>query len=93
MRLFTIILLASVLLIETLGGSAKILPSVSITTSSLPVAVESKPYRFQLTATGCRGPCVWRISGLPNGLVASYSGLIQGTPIVSGKFVVTVSVR
>jgi hypothetical protein len=64
-----------------------------ITTKALPAGVKGKPYKFQLTATGCppKG-CTWAVSGLPSGLRASSTGLISGTPALTGSYHVTVTV-
>ena len=65
-----------------------------ITTQAIPEAVENKKYSFQLTATRCpKVGCTWSVTGLPKGLTANTKGLISGTPIVSGKFNINVTVK
>jgi hypothetical protein len=67
---------------------------VTVTTTSLPDAIQSQAYSQQLQAIGI-APFVWVvISGaLPAGLTLNTSGLIQGTPVApdSKTFTVTVT--
>lgn len=90
------------LLVLVLGGvglgasqkSCSAAPSPVITTKSIPEAVANKSYSFQLQATGCpRTGCVWTVVGLPKGLSVNSKGLITGTPLVSGKFKLEVTVK
>ena len=64
------------------------LPAPVITTESLPDAVKGSSYYAVVTATG-EGAVTLTADGLPNGLTFS-SGIISGTPTVSGIFTVTV---
>ena len=60
----------------------------SVTTTSLSVALKNVGYSQALTATGT-APITWSLSSgsLPAGLtLASYTGLISGTPTASGVF-------
>lgn len=69
---------------------------LNISTTSLPPAVEGQAYSAQLSATGGSGTYVWSLasgSSLPAGLSLSASGLISGTPSVSGSFSFTVEVQ
>ena len=70
-------------------------PPVQIATSSLPLAVRGLAYSQQLAATGGTQPFTWSLTGapLPSGLSLNSSGLISGTPTVTGAFTVTLSVR
>ena len=67
----------------------------SITTTSLPASVISKPYSATLQATGGTAPLTWSVTAgsLPSGLSLSASGSISGTPAVSGNFPLTVQVK
>ncbi|MHA2644844.1 MAG: putative Ig domain-containing protein, partial [bacterium JZ-2024 1] len=60
----------------------------------LPPATAGVPYYFQLTASGGKPPYTWGAASgtLPPGLSLSSSGLISGTPTVSGIFKLNVTV-
>ncbi len=64
-----------------------------IATTTLPTAVQGQAYSVQLVATGGVGPYTWSVTlgALPSGMTLSASGLLAGTPTVSGVFAVTVS--
>ena len=76
--------------------------TVAVTTSTLtittptplPFGVTGTPYSQTLTARGGRLAYTWSLmSGtLPSGLTLSSSGVISGTPAVSGVFTITVGV-
>ncbi len=74
-------------------STAGVLP-LSITTSSLPDATTSLPYRELLAASGGTPPYVWDITSgsLPTGLSLASDGLISGTPTTSGSFTFTARV-
>ena len=64
------------------------------TTLPLPNGEFAAPYAQTLTVTGGTAPYSWTRTGgsLPQGLLLAASGLISGTPSVSGKFDFTVQV-
>ena len=70
-------------------------PSISITPGALPVSQMGAPYSQQLTASGGNGSYSFSVSAgaLPAGLTLSSSGLLAGTPTVSGAFNVTVTAK
>lgn len=74
-------------------GSVNI-SSVTITLSpaSLPAATTSTAYSQSLTASGGVGPYTFSVSAgsLPPGLALASSGLLTGTPTLSGSFAFTV---
>lgn len=73
-----------------------ILGTLTIITTSLPSATEGLAYSVQLQATGGSGNYAWSLasgSSLPTGLSLSASGLISGTPTVSGSFSFTIQVQ
>ena len=67
---------------------------LSITTGSLPAASYGVAYSQSLQATGGSGSYSWSVASgsLPAGLSVSSSGVISGTPSLSGTFGFTVSV-
>lgn len=68
---------------------------LAITSPSAYRGMTGTPVRFQLVADGGRRPYSWRLENktLPEGLrLEAASGLISGTPIVSGEFRVPVIV-
>jgi hypothetical protein len=70
------------------------LPPVEITTSTLPSANKGIGFSQQLSASGGKPPYSWAVTtgALPAGLtVASATGVISGTPAVSGQFSFTVT--
>ncbi len=68
--------------------------ALEINTTQLPDANMSSPYTAQLTATGGTAPYTWSASGeLPAGLTMSSTGVLAGTPTLSGQSMLTVSVR
>jgi hypothetical protein len=60
----------------------------TISTTSLTRGTRNQPYSMQLGAVNGRAPFTWTlVSGsLPSGLSMNVSGLISGTPTVSGLF-------
>jgi len=69
---------------------------LSITTSSLPSGTQNAAYSATLAATGGKTPYTWSITSgsLPAGVtLAAASGVISGTPTVSGTFPITVQVK
>lgn len=66
---------------------------VSITTASLPDAVNGTAYSKSIAKSGGVATFTWGISGQPTGLSINGSGLISGTPDdTAGTYHVTVSV-
>jgi len=64
-------------------------PTLQITTPSLPSALESSSYTAQLAATGGSGSLTWSLASgqLPSGVSLNpTSGLLSGTPTQSGTF-------
>lgn len=51
------------------------------------VTVVNKPYAYQITATGA--PTKLHAENLPEGLTVDSNGLIQGTPVKAGKYLIT----
>jgi hypothetical protein len=67
---------------------------LTVTTTSLPVATQGRPYSATLAANGGTPPYTWSlVSGtLPPGLSLSAGGVISGTPTTPGSFGFTVGV-
>jgi uncharacterized protein (TIGR03437 family) len=69
-------------------------PSLTITTSSLPRAIANAPYLdTTLQAINGTPPYEWSWTGNPSGLSLSSAGRISGTPTAVGSFTVAVTVR
>ncbi len=70
-----------------------IVTSLTVTTTSLPQGTLGTAYSFQPLISGGTQPFTWSFSGLPRGLSGnSSSGLISGTPTLTGTSSVTISV-
>src|ERR1017187_3100827 len=65
---------------------------LAIVTASLPDGVVGAAYSASLTASCGLPPYSWTVTGLPDGLTATASGAISGTPKTAGKFTVNVNV-
>jgi len=68
----------------------------AVDTSSLPAATVGNPYTATVTATGCAGACTWSAQlatggPLPGLAIDSNSGVISGTPTLSGTLAITVT--
>lgn len=72
---------------DTQPLSIKIYAPPSISTASLPDAVQNSPYSQQLAVSGGSGAGSWTVSAgtLPTGLSLSSSGLLAGTPTTLGS--------
>ncbi len=67
--------------------------SFAIISTALPQGALGTPYSFQPLVSGGTQPFTWSFSGLPPGLTGNLStGLISGTPTVTGTSSVTISV-
>ncbi len=74
----------------------EILPeSITITTSSLPNAIQGQPYAQLFQEFGGVGNLAWSLAtgSLPPGMTLSTSGVLTGTPTSAGTFTFAVSVR
>ncbi len=69
--------------------------TLTITTTSLPAAQVNVFYNQQLNVSGGNPPYSWTVSAgqLPPGVTLSSSGLLSGTPTVSGSYSFTVRVE
>ena len=76
------------------GLSIQINPALSISTSSLPNAIQGVVYNQTLAASGGAGSFAWSVLGgaLPAGIGLSGGGTLSGTPTVSGSFAFTLRV-
>jgi hypothetical protein len=71
-------------------------PAMRIKNNSLPDGIEGVPYTKELTVVGGKAPFTWSTSGdgLPEGLSMNpVSGLIDGTPAVSGLYNVKIRLQ
>jgi len=68
---------------------------LTVSTSSLPTGTISTSYSSGLQAAGGTSPYTWSITSgtLPSGLTLASTGLISGTPTVSGNFSIGVTVK
>jgi hypothetical protein len=68
--------------------------TLTLITSTLPNGAVNASYPpTTLQAQGGFPPYTWSAAGLPNGLSLSSSGILSGTPAVSGTFTVVVTVK
>ena len=75
------------------GGGHKATP-VSFSQTTLQAATDGTSYSQTLTVTGGTAPYTWTVSSgaLPAGMTLSSSGVLSGTPTVSGTFNFSVTV-
>lgn len=70
--------------------------ALAIGTTSLPNAVQNQTYSLTLSASGGTSPYTWSLGSgsgpLPAGLTLSTTGIISGTPTVTGSFPIVVQV-
>lgn len=80
---------------STASGSVTVNAAPTLTFAPPPPGRAYDPYQYQLTVTGGTGPFAWAVSAgsLPAGLTLDpVTGLLSGTPTVSGTFPFTVRV-
>jgi hypothetical protein len=67
---------------------------VSVATTSVPAATQNAAYSFTVTGAGGSMPYTWTLTAgsLPTGVTFSGSGVLSGTPTVTGTFNFTVTV-
>lgn len=67
---------------------------LTITSTTLGNATVNQPYSAQLLASGAAGPLTWTLAGgvLPFGVTLSSSGLVSGTPTITGAWPFTAEV-
>lgn len=75
---------------ERASGIPPLSVPLPVPTTRLPVGV---PAGLQLHAVGGRGSVVWRVTGLPPGLVLSPTGVVTGNPTATGTYRATITVR
>lgn len=77
----------------TRQSTIRILPGVSINTGTPPDGYVSDSYSHTVTATAGKGPYTYTATNLPYGLtIGSTTGIISGTPEITGSKVVSVTV-
>lgn len=81
-------------IISTQSYTLVVVPSLSITTSTLPAANIGVSYSTTLVAAGGVSPYTFTVTAgsLPTGLTLSSIGSISGTPTAAGSFTFTVTV-
>ncbi len=62
------------------GGASGSGGGFSVTTTTLPKAVDGYPYSVQFAAANGTGQLTWKLSQIPTGLTLSPTGLLSGTP-------------
>ncbi len=69
-----------------------VVPAIVVGTVNTPAGLMNAAYRGSVTATGGVGTLKWTGSSLPSGVMVSSTGVILGTPTVSGIFPVVLTV-
>lgn len=71
-----------------------VIGALTVNSPAPPAATQNQAYSHQFAATGGTAPYSWALTAgsLPAGLTLSGSGLLSGTPTVSGDFPVTITV-
>jgi hypothetical protein len=72
----------------TVSPTLPVVP-LGVTTTTLAAGSPGVAYSQNLAADGGVSPVTWVAAGLPAGLSANNSGVITGTPTVTGTFAVT----
>lgn len=62
-----------------------------VTSATTAAATLNSPFRYQIAGT--HRPSTFSASGLPAGLTLDYTGLISGTPVTVGTYIVTLGVQ
>ncbi|MEK7833230.1 MAG: Ig domain-containing protein, partial [Acidobacteriota bacterium] len=67
-------------------------PTITVSPTTINPGSLGIPYSQQFTQAGGAGTITWSLSSgsLPNGLTLSVSGLLSGTPVMSGSYPITV---
>ena len=74
-------------------AASVVAPTLSITTTSLPVSTSGAAYAGSVTVSGGTAPYLYSASGLPSGLsISSSTGAISGTTTVVGTTSISVTV-
>jgi hypothetical protein len=79
---------------DTKTYSLSVLSNLVITTTTIPTGTQNTAYSTTISGTGGTTPYTWSATGLPSGLsINSSTGVISGTPTVSGTYNVTVTLK
>jgi hypothetical protein len=70
----------------------RVYPLLQITTVSLQEGVQGKSYSASIGTTDAAAPLIWSATGLPQGLNISGSGVLNGSPLVSGDYNINITV-
>ena len=67
-------------------------PELQISSTSLPDGVKGTAYSAVVSTSPGALPLSWNVSGLPAGLTISSSGVISGSPTVSGDYSIVITI-